>query len=67
MPDYPDLTLAREDMKRQSDLYRPSAFWDAASERIVGELVARGVDNFRTLPTISNGSAAAARLPSCDA
>jgi putative sugar O-methyltransferase len=51
MPDYPDLNLAREEMKRQNDLYRPSSFWDAASDRIVSELSARGVEDFRTLPT----------------
>lgn len=51
MPDYPDLTLAREDMKRQKDLYRPSAFWDAASERIATELVELGAENFRRIPT----------------
>ena len=38
-------------MKRQEDLYRPSAFWDAASERIVTELVALGAEDFRRLPT----------------
>jgi putative sugar O-methyltransferase len=51
MPDYPELSLAREDMKQQKDLYRPSAFWDAASERIATELVALGAENFRSLPT----------------
>jgi putative sugar O-methyltransferase len=51
MPDYPDLNLAREEMKRQNDLYRPSSFWDAASDRLVNELSARGVEDFRRLPT----------------
>jgi putative sugar O-methyltransferase len=51
MPDFPELTLAREDMKRQKDLYRPSSFWDAASDRIVDELTAHGVEGFRAMPT----------------
>jgi putative sugar O-methyltransferase len=51
MPDYPDLNLACEDMKRQNDLYRPSSFWAAASDRIIPELSTRGVEDFRTMPT----------------
>jgi putative sugar O-methyltransferase len=47
---YPDLTLARQDMQAQSALYRPTAFWDAASGIIVDELCERGIENFRALP-----------------
>lgn len=50
MFDYPELSLAREDMLQQSELYRPSAFWAEASALIVEELCAHGVENFRRLP-----------------
>lgn len=50
MHDYPELSIAREDMKVQSELYRPSAFWDEASSYIVGELCKLGVENFRSMP-----------------
>lgn len=46
---YPELTTAREDMRSQDELYRPSSFWDEASARIVGELVEGGIENFRRL------------------
>lgn len=49
MHDYPELSLAREDMKAQSDLYRPTAFWDEASSRIVAEICMQGVERFRSL------------------
>ena len=48
--DYPELDLAREDMQAQSELYRPSAFWDEASSRIVNELCFFGVERFRSMP-----------------
>jgi putative sugar O-methyltransferase len=50
MFDYPELSIAREDMLQQSELYRPSAFWAEASTSIVQELCAHGVENFRRLP-----------------
>lgn len=46
---YPELTLAREDMQAQNDLYRPTVFWDAASTRIVDEINQHGIDKFRAL------------------
>ncbi|EAT59829.1 putative sugar O-methyltransferase [Chlorobium ferrooxidans] len=49
--EYPELSLAREDMLSQSDLYRPSVFWDEASSRIVSELCSYGIERFRSLPT----------------
>lgn len=51
MYDYPELALARADMQAQSELYRPTAFWEEASSQIVRELYAHGVERFRTLPT----------------
>lgn len=46
---YPELMTAREDMRAQSELYRPSPFWDEASSRIVDELCEQGIENFRSL------------------
>lgn len=48
---YSELSLAREAMKAQSELYRPTVFWDEASSRIVSELDANGVERFRSLDT----------------
>lgn len=50
--EYPELSLARQDMNVQNDLYRPSAFWDEASSYIVGELCKHGVENFRSMPKV---------------
>jgi len=50
MHDYPELTLACEDMLAQSELYRPTVFWDEASAHIVTELCSCGVEQFRSLP-----------------
>jgi putative sugar O-methyltransferase len=47
--DYPELTLIREDMKNQSALYRPTSFWEQASQDITAELCQHGVDRFRAL------------------
>ncbi len=49
--DYPELILAREAMQAQSELYRPTVFWDEASARIVAELETSGVERFRSLDT----------------
>lgn len=46
---YPELELAREDMKIQSPLYQPSLFWSEASAVIVEELCQHGVEHFRRL------------------
>jgi putative sugar O-methyltransferase len=48
---YAELILAREAMQTQSELYRPTAFWDEASSRIVSELESNGVERFRSLDT----------------
>ena len=44
---YPELELARADMREQSELYKPTVFWDEASSRIVGEINENGIDRFR--------------------
>jgi putative sugar O-methyltransferase len=44
---YPELEQARADMREQSELYRPTVFWDEASSRIVREINEHGVDCFR--------------------
>lgn len=49
--DYPELNLARQAMSAQSELYRPSAFWNEASSRIVLELKSKGIEHFRSLET----------------
>jgi len=49
MHDYPELDRALADMQTQSELYRPTLFWDEASARIVTELRTFGVENFRSL------------------
>lgn len=51
MHEYPELTCARDDMHAQSELYRPSIFWDEASSRIAAELSSYGVERLRSLPS----------------
>lgn len=48
--DYPELAQARNDMREQSELYRPTVFWDEASSHIVNELCEHGIERFRALP-----------------
>lgn len=48
---YPELHFALESMKAASELYRPTSFWEAASNRIASELELNGVDLFRSLDT----------------
>jgi len=50
-PRYPELEQARQDMKEQSELYRPTVFWEDASACIVDELCENGIEHFRALPT----------------
>lgn len=49
--DFQELVQAREEMRAQSELYRPTVFWDEASSRIVSELESNGVECFRSLDT----------------
>lgn len=51
MHEYSELTRAREDMQAQSELYRPTVFWDEAAARIVTELSAYGAGRLRSLPS----------------
>jgi putative sugar O-methyltransferase len=44
-----DLTLALADMQVQSELYRPTVFWQAAAARIAEELNEHGMERFRAL------------------
>jgi len=38
------------DMSSVSSLYRPSEFWEICSKRLIKELTAEGMENFRSLP-----------------
>lgn len=51
MNKYPELKRARDDMKNQNVLYRPTAFWDEASSIITDEICKFGIENFRSLPS----------------
>ena len=46
---YPELLSALAAVKLQSELYRPTAFWDEASRKILEELQEHGIENFRRL------------------
>lgn len=52
MYDYPELTLARNDMLLQGELYQPTSFWQDASSEIAAELCKHGVRDFRSLHTV---------------
>jgi len=52
MHEYPVLRFAREQMLLQNELYRPTSFWDGASQLIVDDIEAHGVEKFRSLCTI---------------
>jgi putative sugar O-methyltransferase len=47
--DYPELRRARADMEKQDALYRPTSFWSEASQIIVDDLQAHGIERFRAL------------------
>lgn len=51
MYDYPELTMARNDMLLQSEHYQPSRFWCEASSTIVDEIIKYGLNHSRSLPT----------------
>ena len=50
MHDYPELTLARDEMSKQDELYRPTSFWDEASSNLISEISIHGIEHFRSLP-----------------
>lgn len=48
---FEEIEIARSDMMCQDAIYRPTAFWDAASSQIVRELKEVGIHRFRSLPS----------------
>lgn len=50
MVKFPDLILAREELEKQDDFYKPSSFWANASGKIVDEITREGIEGFRSLP-----------------
>jgi len=44
------LSLAVSELKKQKQVYQPTAFWTAASERIADALSNYGIENFRRIP-----------------
>jgi putative sugar O-methyltransferase len=51
---YPELSCALASLKTQTEFYRPTAFWDEASQKIVEELQEHGIENFRSLQNALN-------------
>lgn len=49
-PLHPELALALQDMSQQNELYRPTHFWEEASQCIVQEICEHGIERFRALP-----------------
>lgn len=47
---YPDLERAYSDMQTQNELYKPTAFWNDVSSKIVEEIGKQGIERFRSLP-----------------
>jgi len=54
MTKYPELKLAYDDMLSQSELYKPTSFWNNASKLIVHEIEEAGVEKFRSLNSTLN-------------
>lgn len=52
MNDYPELTLAHEDMQSQHELYKPTSFWAGASKQITEDIKEQGVEKFRSINSI---------------
>jgi len=50
MARYPELQRAFGLLSNQSDLYKPTSFWEGASKRIAAEIEDHGVEEFRRLP-----------------
>lgn len=50
MARYPELHRAFGLLSNQSDLYKPTSFWEEASKRIAAEIQDHGVEEFRRLP-----------------
>ena len=50
MNSYPELDIAIEDMENQSELYKPSTFWNDASYQIGSDIREYGIEKFRSMP-----------------
>lgn len=50
MTRYPELQQAFSELLRQSELYRPTSFWDEASRNLASEIETIGIENFRQGP-----------------
>jgi len=50
MTRYPELQQAFSELLRQSELYRPTSFWDEASRNLASEIESIGIENFRQGP-----------------
>lgn len=48
------LDLMFDDMQKQNELYKPTAFWQECSKVLVDELKEKGVESFRSLNTPRN-------------
>lgn len=51
MPAYPELDRAWQDMLKADALYQATEFWRDASEAIMNQVKAEGIDGFRSLQT----------------
>lgn len=54
MVKYSELEFAYKKMKTQNELYRPTSFWDNASQQIINDIEENGVENFRSLNSTLN-------------
>ena len=52
MNTYQAMDLAYADMALQEEIYKPTSFWNDASQLIIKELNHYGVENFRSIPSI---------------
>jgi putative sugar O-methyltransferase len=50
MPRYPELEYAFSELLNQSQLYRPTSFWEEASRDLAAEFESIGIENFRQGP-----------------
>jgi len=48
------LAMAMAELKQQKNIYKPTAFWASASERIAQDLVDMGVSQFRKIPSATS-------------
>ena len=48
------LAMAMAELKQQKNIYKPTAFWASASERIAQDLIQAGIAEFRRNPTVTS-------------